>query len=468
MARRHLRYYRDKVADGANRWFSPAERDIVNWARAAWDNIFTAVETGLTASGEATAGLEICLGLIELRIPFVRGSMRNIHDVTERCLAATRSLDPRPTGLEIEALSAITWLAVRQGRSADAKLMLEEAVTAHNPDLVGTDWRSDPASDIGLPAGLDLAWGTLLFMGEQDPRAVCVLIRARDKFERRGDSGGEMMAGMFAGFAAALLGTSEQAHEIAGRCLALARASGAAWATSWAELSWAITLTKHGDPTEAARVLRHALDYQISVRDQWGATWAIELLIWAMAASISADKLERVTAAATATEMAYLAGGVSELRSRLGIRIADMGSFGKESRKAIETAQRVLGPAAYREAENAGRRLRAEDYSVHRLALGTLTVDTLRADVAQSSWYGLTQLQRQAAIMAAAGATNAEIARRRSRATRTIDNQMSTIYEKLGISTRQELEQRIPLSEMPNIEAERRQLFNARSQDSQN
>ncbi|MGW4719685.1 ATP-binding protein [Nocardia sp. NPDC004260] len=468
LALRHLHYYRDKVANGATHWFSTAERDIVDWARAAWDNIFTAIETSLNTTGEASAGLEICLGLIELRIPFVRGSMRNIHDVTERCLAATRSLTPRPTDLEIEALSALTWLAVRQGRSADAKLMLEEAVTTHNPDMVGIDWRSAPASDVGLPAGLELAWGTLLFMGEQDPRAVCVLGRARDKFQRLGHGGAEMMAGMFAGFAAALLGTADQAYEWAGRCLSLARASGAAWATSWAELSWAITLTKHGDPTEAVQVLRHALDYQVSIRDQWGATWAIELLIWAMAAKITSDNLEHTTAAATATEIAYLAGGVGELRGRLGIKIAAMGSFAKESSKAIEIAKRVLGPAAYREAENEGRRLRLDDYSVHRLALGTLTIDTLRADVAKSSWYGLTHLQRQAAIMAAAGYTNAEIARSRGRASRTIDNQMSTILENLGISTRREIEAKIPLSEISKVEAARRELFKARREDSQN
>ncbi|WP_169814603.1 AAA family ATPase [Nocardia pseudovaccinii] len=448
---RHLRYYRDKVSHAAAHWFSPTERALVDWARSAWDNLLTAIETSLAQASEVEAGLQICLGLISLRIPFIKGGMRDIRDWTERCLNVTQGLTPQPTELQIRARSAIAWLAVRQGQSADAERLLEACAADYAPEAAS------------LPLN-DMARGTLLFMSGRDPSAIDVLVGARDKFHHLGDGGSEMMAGMFASFAAALLGTSEQAHEIATRCLGHARRSGATWATSWAEMAWGATLAKHGDPEKAADVLRHALTHQLSMRDHWGAAWTVEILTWAMAASIPLD----TTAAsddrrhiATATKIAQIAGGIEEVRNLLGIKIASMGTFGDASRHATEVARRVLGSAAYKKEEKRGRRLRPDDNEVHRLGLGEFNLPHLpRGEVTMDSddsggdrWFSLGEETRKVAILAAAGYTNEEIAGSLTKSTRTVDNQISAILKKLDIDSRKSIADHIPDHIQHQVEA---------------
>lgn len=58
-ARRHRRYYRDKIIRAQLDWYGPAEQGILDWARAAWNNILVAIETSLTTPGESVVGLQI-------------------------------------------------------------------------------------------------------------------------------------------------------------------------------------------------------------------------------------------------------------------------------------------------------------------------------------------------------------------------------------------------------------------------
>jgi DNA-binding NarL/FixJ family response regulator len=55
----------------------------------------------------------------------------------------------------------------------------------------------------------------------------------------------------------------------------------------------------------------------------------------------------------------------------------------------------------------------------------------------------LTRAERAVARDAAAGLSNAEIARRRKRAVRTVANQLASIYRKLGVASRAELAARM-------------------------
>lgn len=262
LARRHRRHYRDKVVFAAANWFGPAEQDLLDWARAEWDNILTAIETSITTPGEAAVGLEICTGLFALRVPFYTGAFRELRQWTGRCLQATRASTPQPTELQMVAMALIAGIAVHKGEHEDAERMLEDCIAACIPDPDSRrDWRHTPETDIGLPAPAELAWGMELIFAHRNVRAIGVLARAREKFHHLGDHGAEAVSDLWAGFAAGLLGTAQQAHEAARRSLDRANASGASLLISWAELSWAITLTKHGNPTEALEVERRALAY---------------------------------------------------------------------------------------------------------------------------------------------------------------------------------------------------------------
>ncbi|MEW1740725.1 AAA family ATPase [Nocardia beijingensis] len=462
LAHRHLRYYRDRVTDAADRCFSPQERELLDWARASWDNILTAIETSRSSPSTAEAGLEICIGLIALRVPFVQGRIHDIRRLTERCLRATEALSPPPTALQVSAKSAIAWLAVRQGQ--DAHRLIEEGVAASIPDTDMASWRKHPEIDFGLPPRLDLARGTEMVMRDRDPRAIAVLERARDKFGDLGNRGGEMMAGMFAGFAAALLGSSEQAHAISERCLEQAQVSGARWAASWAELSRAVALLKHGDPDEALAILDDALRHQLSVRDQWGAAWAVELRIWALAALITRNGSSHPQNPSLAREIAYLAGGMGAVRTRLGIDIASMGSFADQSRQARAASRKVLGAAAYADAEKRGARLDPVNNEVHRVALRELSMNFAQLP-APEPWRTLSEPQLEIAILIAAEYTNRAIAARRGVSRRTIDAQVAAIFQKLKIKSRGEVAASIPAHLTPRIDAAARERPSAPNPD---
>lgn len=455
LARRHLYYYRDKVVEAARRWFSPAERELLDWATAAWGNIVTAIETSII-TGEAGAGLEICIGLIQLRLPFFFGSIREFRRWTERCLEASEKLTPQPGELQLAAKSALAWMLVRQGQSNDATRLLEECITARVTDAA--DWQSNPLAVEGLPAILDLALGTLSFMSARDPSAVEVLLRARRKFDTSGDHGAGVLAGMFAGLAAATLDpTGERACEISSDIVERGRASGAPWATSWALLAMAVTRTKHGDPAEGAEILRDTLALQMEVGDQWGAAWSVELRCWALAAMIKAGATDRER---VATEIAYLAGGVKTLRSSLGVDIGSMGTFAVECHEAIKTARGVLGDVTFIAQMNRGaQQLHPATYDVHRLALGERVLDPEPAaaepvsDTATTPWESLTRAEKDVARLVAANFTNREIAHKlNNKSPRTVDRQVREILAKFGISSREHVHEYVPAQYIPRLQ----------------
>ena len=55
----------------------------------------------------------------------------------------------------------------------------------------------------------------------------------------------------------------------------------------------------------------------------------------------------------------------------------------------------------------------------------------------------LTEAEREVALIALAGHTNDEIARRRGASARTVANQLHSVYRKLGVTTRAELAARL-------------------------
>ncbi|MGK8524022.1 hypothetical protein ACRS6B_21830 [Nocardia asteroides] len=379
LARRHRRYYRDKVVAARAEWFGPAEQELLDWARAAWDNLLCAMEGSLATPGEAAVGLEIAVGLIALRSPFFTGSLREPRRWAERTLAASRSLDPQPVPLQVAAMALIAWIGMCQGMHQDAERTLDECVALCVPDVSArSGWREQPDRDLGLPAPVEFARGAELLLVHRDVRAIDVLARARTRFAAEGEHGGAAMSELFEALAAAFFGTPAQAMEISRGHLENAERSGARWAASWAGLAWAIASTKHGDPEEALAVGRTMLAKQLSMRDRWGAVWGIHIRAWTLARLIAAAAGQRSgTVTAWAREIARLTGGAATLREELGVNIANLGPFAAETDSAAATARKVLGETAFAEAEREGALLRPEFGEVAQLALGTLSMDRL-------------------------------------------------------------------------------------------
>lgn len=445
----HRRYYRDRTVRAASEWFGPAEQQVLNWARAAWDNLVTAMDSSLATPGESAIGLEIAVGLIALRLPFFTGSLRECRRWALRTVAATRQLDPQPTELQTAALALTAWVTMCQGVHDEAARLLEECVMVCVSDEQAlAEWRRDPVADQGLPAPVDFARGAqLLFAG--DPRSVPVLGRAREKFGDSGDDGSAAMSELFRALAAGLLGSASQALEIARAYLDRAGRSGAAWTQSWAELAWMVALIKHGDPHEALSVGRTTLTNQLAMGDRWGAIWAVHFRMWALARVIEdtgADCGSQPSAPVlrVASEIAALAGGARTVRRQLGVNIGNLGPFATETETAVTIARRALGDKAFAAAEREGSMLRVESAEVARLALGTLPLNSLSVDHPirrnrPSRWSQLSAAERDVAVLAAAGWANTAIAASRGSSFKTVNAQVASIFTKLQINSRDDI-----------------------------
>jgi predicted ATPase/DNA-binding CsgD family transcriptional regulator len=464
LARRHCYYYRNKVLHGQAQSFGPAEQQLLTWTMGAWSNIRRAIDTSM-AAGEAVVGLQIAVGVLSLRAPFLLGSMPEIRGRIEQTLAATQPSQPQPSGLQLAAMAQITWLALFQGRREDAEEFLERCVAACDADAAHAGhWRDRPETDIGLPAVVDCAWGIELMFARRDPRAIAVFARAREKFHSIPHVGGEAMCEFYEALAAGFFGSAEQAMTIGQRHLERTTTAGAGLARSWAQMVLAIALTQRGDAEEALQLGRAALAYQLPLGDQWGMMWAVHIRMWSLARLITdqsaAANTSRGTLVKLATEIAYLAGGVQTQRARLGVLIENQGPFADETRTAEKVAREVLEKQTYADAEKRGSRLFAERSELQRLALGTLSVEASAVDHpagkgASSDWQMLSEAEQEVAILAAAGWPNSAIAVRRGTSTRTTETQISSIFQKLMINSREDIARFVAEDQRSRVSAER-------------
>jgi DNA-binding CsgD family transcriptional regulator len=459
LARQHCYYYRDKVLYAQAEWFGPTEQELLDWAAGAWSNIRRAIDTS-TASKPVVA-LQICVGVLSLRAPSLIGSLPEIRARTERALAATQASQPRLNELQLAAMALMAPLTLVEGRPQSAQEILDRCVVACDGDATGGGgWRDRPQTHTGLPAVVDYAWGSELMWARRDPRAITVFARVREKFRSIPHRGGEAACEFYEALAAGFFGSAEQAMTIGKHHLGRTTAAGAGITTAWAQMALAITLTKHGDTEEALELGRAALAYLLPHGDQWGTIWAVHIRMWSLARLITdqsaACSTRRSTLVELASEIAYLGGGVKAQRARLGMLIEGLGPFSDETRSAEKIARDVLGQDTYTDVEKRGSQLFADRSELERVALGTLSIHTPSpAAKSTSIWQTLSAAEQEVAILAAAGWPNSAIGVRRGTTTKTTEAQMSSIFQKLLISSRDDIVRCVPQDQRNRVSAER-------------
>jgi DNA-binding CsgD family transcriptional regulator len=428
----------------------------------SWSNIRRAIDASLGPGGEPIVGLQIAVGLLPARAALLLGSLAEIRGRLEQTLGVAQAVQAVPTELQVAALAQIAWLAVYQGLPQTAKQFLERCVAASGLEADrGGRWRDCPEIDLGLPAVIEFAWGAELMVAHRDRRAIAVFVRAREKFHRSADRAGEARSEMYESMAAGFFGSADQAITTARRQLERTTAAGAGWARSWAQLALAIALTKHGDAQEALRLSQDALTYLLHVGDQWGTTWAVHVRMWTLARlitdAIGGGNASRGTLVEMATEVAYLGGGVKTQHRRLGVLLENLGPLAAETSRAEQIARDLLGPSTYDQIEARGSELFNDRSRLQRLAAGILPTKTSSsaATTTTSAWQALSVAEQQVALLAAAGWPNSAIAVRRGTSTKTIDAQMSSILQKLMISSRKDIASLIPTDQRSQVSAER-------------
>ncbi|WP_327146981.1 ATP-binding protein [Nocardia sp. NBC_01327] len=445
---RHRRYYRDQIIAVSQQWVSAREQDLLVRARASWDNILWAIEGSLSDPDEAVIGLEIAAGLIALRIPFLRGCLRESRGLAERSLTAAQQLGRCPVELEVSARALIGSLSMCQGLPGEAQSMLNDCVASCLEPQARTTWREDPAVDIGLPALVEYLWGSVLMLLECDPQATVVLARARAKFDVAGDPGGMAMSGLFEALAAGFHGTAQQALAVTRGHLDRITSSGAQWAISWAQYARAIAVSEHGDPNEALALCDLALEWQIPMRDHWGGVWGLHVRAWILGRMItnhgSDQDVPSERIAQWALEIARLEGDATALREQLCIDLSNLRPVAKRSADAVDIARNILGHKAFEAAVHEGETARktlwlaAGDRSLDNPA-GDRGAGSSNRDERSALWDELTLSEQEVAVLVTTGLTNTAIAARRGTSHRTVDSQVASILLKLMINSRKDI-----------------------------
>lgn len=461
LANRHRRYYRDRVCSARADWFGPTEQELLEWARGAWCNLRVAIESSLTSPPEAAIGLEIAAGLLVMRVPFVRGTLREMCWWTKRALTVVRQASSELTEPQVTAMAFSAWLTLCQGKDVEATRILDDCVAALPASAGGPDWRRYWDTDIGLPAAVEYAWAEELLLLHNDAKCLTVLARAREKYAQSGDSVGVVMTEQVEALGSAIFDSAERALETTGTHLTRIMSTGAKWAEAWALVTRSIALALHGDPFEALETAKTGLASHSRIRDSLGQMGAVQVQIWALARIVDGllERAETGRAVALATEIARLAGGLSTWKAAAGVDLAQPTPFTAETERALEISQRALGSAAFATAMQEGARLRPETRDVQRLALGTVRADELLSADSEPSptgslWDELTGAEQEVALLAAAGFPNTAIAARRGSSFRTVDAQMTAIFQKLMITTRSDIIRFVPETLLNRVRAE--------------
>ncbi|MEC3919257.1 helix-turn-helix transcriptional regulator [Nocardia sp. CDC160] len=463
MARRHRRYYLNKLEQARNDSTATTEQPFIEWGQASWDNIRLAVESSLAVPGEAQIGLRIAVDLIALNFPFSVSAIVTIRRWAETALAAARAQSSEPSDLYAAASAMIGWLAMNAGDTEGARQMLDECFVRYLPEPGQREHASaSPEDDAGLPPEIDFFWG--IWLGHiNDVRSIPVLERAVAKFHACGDSKGEYLSQNGRALAYAFLDAPDKALVVCKENLQRVAASGMPRIAFFAELALATAQIKAGQTDEALAAIEHMLRQTvIPARNRFSGMRVVCLRMWALARIINderaSDGPDKPRITALAKEIAQLAGGVKTLNDRLGIRLGGM--FKVETVAAIAVAREVLSPDEFRTAQSQGAQLRPEQDAVIMLALGSSPTTTAAPTESVppketfTVWNTLSDAEKEVAILAAAGWPNSAIGARRGTATKTVDAQMSSIFHKLTINSREEIIRAIPSYEQDRLTQE--------------
>ncbi|GAB2693714.1 LuxR family transcriptional regulator [Nocardia thraciensis] len=457
-AARHRRYFRDEVAAGQSIWHGEQAQDWHDRMRARWDNILLAVETGLADPAEAVVALETATGLLSMWIPYATRGGPALTRLTESAVRATREADPVPTELQVRAMALLAWVALWQGRSADAARLLDACATAWLPADEAARWRDSTEEDLGLPAAVEWIWGLELFLVRGDSRAIGVLERSWRKSVAAGDVAGSELSSVFVALAAAFVGDRRAALDDTERILARSTDSGSVLSQGWARLARAVALVKHGDGEAAAALTHGVLADHLIEGDIWTVSWAVGARIMVagrilLEASAIGDEATRTAAA---TEIARLVEVFRTCHRTMGTVIDRVALMTTQLQGAAGLAATVLDDRAYASAAAEGARVRPEFDALRRFVIDGQTPDLPTAPGTErkpegpqsvpssARWTTLSRAERDVAVFAAAGWSNRAIADHRQSSVRTVDAQVATIRQKLMTPTRAEIAHHIP------------------------
>ncbi|GLY43033.1 LuxR family transcriptional regulator [Amycolatopsis sp. NBRC 101858] len=392
---RHCAWVAGLVREAAVRYFGPEEIRWLDLVNAESRNI-TAAVAWCAEHDRTEGGLAIMVDLFATRAPFFFATEIQACRLVEDLLSAG------PTGateVRISALAMAGWVWIALGDQERGKIHLDECLRL-----------AREAGKEDTPA-VQLVEGTYEALALGLRSGFAKLAAAAAGFRAAGADGLGYMADLFHAITAGVLGPAEDADRMSQRCLAEARRRGAEWALTWAE--WTRGLPACSEP-----VINNTapLRRQLALGDLWGPGWWVEKDAWARAE------------AGDYVGAARRIGGSDSLQARHGVHFNGLAGFKRHRGHAAAAIALVLGPveatAAYRE----GSML--DDDQIVALALDD-------ADCPPEPV--LTERQWTIARLVARKLKNQQIAATVQFSVRTVENELSAIYDLLNLEGRREL-----------------------------
>jgi predicted ATPase/DNA-binding CsgD family transcriptional regulator len=181
-----------------------------------------------------------------------------------------------------------------------------------------------------------------------------------------------------------------------------------------------------GQEDECAKVLSLALTAKYDLDEVTGSAYALESLGWL---AVNTGRHQRA---------AWLLGAAQSLWNVCGARLSHAPAWEERHQRAVASITAALGPAAYSELFEAGRRHPLDQV----VALAINDADSL-ADrvpgVAHPGLGTLTDREQEVAYLAAAGLSAGQIARQLFLPEPEIAGHLATVFAKLGVSSAAQL-----------------------------
>ncbi|MGW6054797.1 AfsR/SARP family transcriptional regulator [Streptomyces sp. NPDC055189] len=323
LRRRHLDYYRTMAATTAAQWCGPLEVEGLTALRRELPNIRAALDFSATHPGEAGAGLEITVNLTRTRFWFFSSTLGEGRHWFERTLAPVGP-SPGPDPALIGAMTLQAWVAMCQGEQDTARTYLTACYRLAERAPGGA-----PLPSILFIQGADA------ILIRSCPTSIALFDKARHRMGEAGLTGDAHMATMLWAMACTFFGERDAAFAACEEYVADGLARGGSWACSWTQWVHGLTELLHGDPHDAARLIRESLVPQWDMDDRWGPVWGVESLAWAAEATDEPDYA------------AQLLGAAAQLRRVTGVALGGLAPLHDVHTRTVVRVRRALGESAY-------------------------------------------------------------------------------------------------------------------------
>ncbi|WP_249124040.1 ATP-binding protein [Saccharopolyspora erythraea] len=338
LRRRHRDHYRWLAERAEARWFGPQQEDWHERMRSEHADLRAALEFCLTTPGEEREGLRLAGALWFCWVG--GGWVAEGRHWLDHLLA----LATEPCAERAKALWANAWITTLQGDVGSALPMLDEA-----RDLAR---RTGETSE--LTSALCVSGYAEHMRGNQHI-AVEYLEQALEQEKTLGvPSAVTAVSRPILASTVLLLGDTERARALCEECLALRPPYKVPWSRSWALWVLGVAAWTDGDTRRAGSYARECLRIKQHLNDLVGVALSVELLAWA-ATEHDADRTAR------------LLGASHTLWSEIGTPLFGFAPYVTRHHVSEEQARKTLGPRAFEDAFEDGRKLTVPEVTSYAL-----------------------------------------------------------------------------------------------------